>query len=295
MELEPNHPFEVLILQDTPSEGVTSFAINSGKIFNFYNPLNYRNVQCNSNGPPLPSLPYSIKNSTREEQEESIFQTSFVIDSTTFRIEIFLFCCFKPPENWVAGPSYIPMIDKTWVVFKNYSDPDDKSKFTIKGNVRNLTESNIKLNYYDANDKQDDSEKESGVFEEEIDWVDNAVNLGPIALLKKTNEVWSVTQFLKENYPFTDFFDSKTFELCNTQKYNLNNKQVLKKEQLNLRKAIEENIDKVVYILGSPGTDTLKGYIRWKDYAGSSKFLLKFPFESTHLEVINSRQYNNIL
>ena len=70
MELEPNHPFEVLILEDIPSDGNKSFAINSGKIINFHNPLNYRNVKCDSGGVFLPNLPYSIKNPDTNEDEE---------------------------------------------------------------------------------------------------------------------------------------------------------------------------------------------------------------------------------
>ena len=286
MQLEPNHPFEVLILEETPAEGQTSFAVNTGKIFNFYNPLNYRNVLCDSDGPPLPSLPYSIKQSTPDEQEQSIPDTSFIIDNQSFRIEIYLFCSFKPPENWVAGPSYIPMIEKAWIVCKNYSDPNDISKFTIKGNVRNPSEDNIKFEYYDISDKQTESDKQLGLYEDEINWLGNAINLGPIASLKKTNNIWTVKQFLKENYAFMDFFDSKVFEMCNAEKYDLNVKEVLKTKEKILNSELNANKFKVTNYIRYPNLEELKGYIKYKKDLNLAKFLAKFPEESSRLEII---------
>lgn len=288
MELEPNHPFEVLILEDTPSDGNKSFAINSGKIINFHNPLNYRNVKCDSGGAFLPILPYSIKNPDTNEEEESIIETSFSIDSQDIKIEIYLFCSFKPPERWVSGPHYIPMIDESWIVLKTYSDPNDSTKFALKGKIKNPSEDNIKLHYYDINKTQTDEDKETGLYEEQIDWVDNAVNLGPIALLQKKENIWTIKQFLKENYIFCDFFDSKVFEKCNTDLFNLNQKTVIKQSEKELNAKLSSQKETVSDYINYPSFEEFKGHIKYKGFQSRNDFQLKFPYQLSHLEVIQS-------
>lgn len=282
MQLEPNHPFEVLIFNGLSPGGQKTFSINSGKIINFYNPLNYRYVQCDSEGPFLPSLPYPIKRTTGNQNQPSVLGTSFIINDDVFKIDIFLFCSFKPPENWVAGPSYIPMIDKAWIVYRTFSDLENLNKYTVNGSVLNPSENNIKLLAYDIS--LDPAEDNLGLFENEINWIGNAINLGPIALLQKNQGVWSIIQFLKDNYIFSDFFDSKFFEACNTEKFNLNVKKEIDGKDKLFNDDLLFNKEKVINYLNYPNKEETKGYIKYAEdiylYKSASSSMFKFPLES---------------
>ena len=151
MLLEPYHPFEVSILDNIP-EGKKSIAINNGKIINFYNPLNFRNVKLDSNGKLLPELPYDIKKIPLENENKYIEETSFAIeDANAWRIHILLCCSFNPPKKWIPGYSYIPMIDNAWLLFQVYSDREFTYKYKLFGDTKNPKDTNIKLDIYNAN------------------------------------------------------------------------------------------------------------------------------------------------
>ena len=57
MQSQDYYPFKTEIFKRNNSD---IFAINSGKVFNFYNPLNYRNVTCDVFGKPLPKLQFFL-------------------------------------------------------------------------------------------------------------------------------------------------------------------------------------------------------------------------------------------
>jgi hypothetical protein len=233
------HPFQVVL--NIQNDSLISFNVNSGKIFNFYNPLNYRDVLCDINKLPLPKLPYSLSSEDVVlESNKTISKTKFITDTSfpvkggTQKIIIYLFASFLAPEKWVSGSSYIPFIDKSWIVCNFYGDLDENSSFTTLGQTKNPDVKNIKFEVFDINEfnLQTDSLyiTNPDLFEEEINPNSSAVNLGPIAKLTKINNIWQISQFIKENYAFTDFFDSFFYEKCNTEKYDLNFREVIPKE-----------------------------------------------------------------
>ena len=59
------HPFKTEVFKINNSD---IFAINSGKVFNFYNPLNYRNVTCDIYGKPLPKLDFFLNEERKSER-----------------------------------------------------------------------------------------------------------------------------------------------------------------------------------------------------------------------------------
>jgi hypothetical protein len=185
------------------------------------------------------------------------------------------------------------MIDEAWIVLKTYSDQEDLTKFTLRGKIKNPKEDNIKLHFYDVNKIQTDQDKESGLYEEEIDWIDNAINLGPIASLQKKDNVWTIKQFLKQNYIFCDFFDSKIFEKCNTDLFNLNHKTVMNQNEKELNYKLSSQKEIVTDYINYPTIEEFKGYIKYKRYQSLNDFQLKFPYQFPHLEIIESYNTSN--
>jgi len=230
MKTEIYHPFEVDVLPIL-NEGIESlyFSVNSGKVFNFYNPLNYRMATCDRDGPELPRLPFSLTSDFN-----SIKDKIFPIEGGASKIYVYLFCSFLPPNNWVPGPSFIPFIDKAWIVYKTGT--------VIKGQINNKQKTHIRYQTY----------KSGGGGS-----IGNAINYSPIASIEKIENKWVVNQFLKDDLPVTTLFDSSSFELHNTDLYKLNKEGdeggvpsfALMKQQ-------------VSEIFDIPTINTLKGYIR---------------------------------
>jgi len=258
MNFQVYHPFQTVILKGLRENiNIESFAVNSGKVFNFYNPLNFRNVKSNLGGKPLPKLPFSIVKGSTDFQ--FINETVFDIGEDYYKIDIYLFCNFHPPSKWVPGPTFIPFVNEAWIVSKVYLDEEDPKIFKIIGSTKNSntpgtegfngqvnSESTqgatgasalqvpIKYESFNIN-RQDEAgndieynEETDYLFEETINWNGNAFCYSPIASIKKDeNNEWQVTQFLKNNLPITTFFDSAQFELNNTEMYDLNIKEKL--------------------------------------------------------------------
>jgi len=309
MNFEIYHPFETVILKGLRENiNIESFAVNSGKVFNFYNPLNFRNVKSNLGGKPLPKLPFSIVKGSTDFQ--FINETVFDIGEDYYKIDIYLFCNFYPPSKWVPGPTFIPFINEAWIVSKVYLDEQDPKILKIIGSTKNSnTPGVIKYESFNIN-RQDEAgndieynEETDYLFEETINWNGNAFCYSPIASLKKDeNDEWQVTQFLKNNLPITTFFDSAQFELNNTEMYDLNIKEklpsseTLSDEQKEEKKAKTEEQNKNNYVksivseyFSRPNTDEVKGYIR--SYLGlfatSSKITqLKLDESPKGLEVL---------
>lgn len=282
MNFEIYHPFETVILKGLKNNVNTqSFAVNSGKVFNFYNPLNFRNVKSNLAGKPLPKLPFSIVKGSKDS--EFINEIIFDIAEDYYKIDIYLFCNFYPPSKWVPGPTFIPFVNEAWIVSKVYLDEADPKIFKIIGSTKNSnTPEVIKYESFNIN-RQDEAgndieynEETDYLFEETINWNGNAFCYSPISSLKKDeNDEWQVTQFLKDNLPITSFFDSAQFELNNTEMYDLNIKEklpsseTLSDEQKEEKKAKIEEQNKIIDVkkivseyFSRPNTDEVKGYIR---------------------------------
>jgi hypothetical protein len=231
MKTEIYHPFEVDVLPIL-NEGIESlyFSVNSGKVFNFYNPLNYRMATCDRDGPELPKLPFSLRSDFN-----SIKDKIFPIEGGASKIYVYLFCSFLPPNNWVPGPSFIPFIDKAWIVYKTGT--------VIKGQINNKERNHIKYR----------SHKNVGLSDPGY-----AINYSPIASIeKKENDQWVVNQFLKDDLPITTLFDSSSFELHNTDLYKLS-----VESDYNGSPSFASMKQQVSEIFDIPTVNTLKGYIR---------------------------------
>lgn len=280
MNFKIYHPFETVILKGLRDNvNIESFAVNSGKVFNFYNPLNFRNVKCDLGGKSLPKLPFPVI----PNEKNSPYKTVFDIGEDYYKIDIYLFCNFYPPLKWVPGPTFIPFVNEAWIVSKVYLDETDPKIFKIIGSTKNSnTPEVIKYESFNIN-RQDEAgndieynEETDYLFEETINWNGNAFCFSPIASLKKDeNDEWQVTQFLKDNLPITSFFDSAQFELNNTEMYDLNIKEklpssdTLSDEQKEEKKAKIEEQNKIIDVktivseyFSRPNTDEVKGYIR---------------------------------
>jgi hypothetical protein len=231
MKTEIYHPFEVDILPIFKGDSESLYlSVNSGKVFNFYNPLNYRMVTCDRDGPELPNLPFSLRSDF-----ESIKDQLFLVGESITKIYVYLYCSFLPPNNWVPGPSFIPFIDKAWVVYKTNTG-------TIKGEIKNKENAHIRYQTYKSGGGGNKG---------------NAINYSPIACAEKIEGKWQINQFLKDNLPITTLFDSSSFELHNTNLYRLD-----KEEDYAGSPTFASMKQQVSEIFDIPTINTLKGYIR---------------------------------
>ena len=85
MQSQDYYPFKTEIFKRNNSD---IFAINSGKVFNFYNPLNYRNVTCDVFGKPLPKLQFFLNEERKSERNGTIEETSFILKPNYFKVNI---------------------------------------------------------------------------------------------------------------------------------------------------------------------------------------------------------------
>jgi hypothetical protein len=274
MKVEVCHPFEVTVLPilnvDTES---LYFTVNAGKVFNFFNPLNYRNVTCDRDGPVLPKLPFSLKSNFGDIENKI-----FLIKEGWTKVYIYLFCSFLPPTNWVPGPSFIPLIDKAWIVYKSNS-PE------VVGETTNRGEFNIKYQTYKNGATEAPAETNSNLIETSNNLFGNAINYSPIACIEKIDDEWQVNQFLKDNLPITTLFDSSSFELHNTSLYNLG-----EEERLAGGVKVSQMKKQVSEIFGIPTTNILKGYIR-ADIKLPDPLVTSFRYK---VDIINRLGFENI-
>jgi hypothetical protein len=283
------HPFEVTILQGLENPESLNFAVNIGKVFNFYNPLNYRKVKYDATGVLLPNLPYSLVPST-ESPDNTSFEFSFE-EQQAYKINIYLLCSFNPPSGWVSGPSYIPMIDNAWIICKYFFDEQDSSLFAIKGQTKNQSDTNIKFESFDYNlENYQGEEPNLAFYEEEINPRGNAVNLGIIASLnKQEDDTWKISQFLKENYPVMDFFNSNDFEFNNTTLFDQN--VSIPKDDFKYQLNTERR--KIVGLINAQNIDSERGYIKYtKELSFNNYYQFKFPDTNSPAEYLSSYSYN---
>jgi hypothetical protein len=284
------HPFKTEVFKINNSD---IFAINSGKVFNFYNPLNYRNVTCDIYGKPLPKLDFFLNEERKSERNGTIKETSFILKSEYFKVNIYILASFNPPDKWVPGPSYIPFLDKAWIACKAYLDEEDRSNFEILGNTKNLSDSNIKLESFDLNAEERNSELDY-LYRDEIYWGGNAINLAIVASIYKDEKgEWTVDQFLNENYALTELFDSASFELMNTEFYDINVSETLEDEKLELNEKIIGNKKQVSTLLGRSSENSLRGYIKHNKNINIISYSKQFIFPSEENRFIESIDNGN--
>jgi hypothetical protein len=284
------HPFKTEVFKINNSD---IFAINSGKVFNFYNPLNYRNVTCDIYGKPLPKLDFFLNEERKSERNGTIKETSFILKSEYFKVNIYILASFNPPDKWVPGPSYIPFLDKACIACKAYLDEEDRSNFEILGNTKNLSDSNIKLESFDLNAEERNSELDY-LYRDEIYWGGNAINLAIVASIYKDEKgEWTVDQFLNENYALTELFDSASFELMNTEFYDINVSETLEDEKLELNEKIIGNKKQVSTLLGRSSENSLRGYIKHNKNINIISYSKQFIFPSEENRFIESIDNGN--
>jgi len=287
------HPFEVIILKGLQNEDSLNFAVNAGKVFNFYNPLNYRKAKYDALGVFLPNLPYKVVRESiipSESWQNTSFEFSFE-GQNAYKINIYLMCSFNPPSKWVSGTSYIPMIDNVWIICKYFFDENDSKIFAIKGQTKNQSSSNIKFEAFDFNKTSESlANPNNAVFlEDPIDTRGNAVNLGIIASLnKQDDDTWQVSQFLKENYPLMDFFNSNEFEFCNTTIFNQN---VFQEESISDDSVQYQRNDqrkKVLNLIKQSSTVYERGYIKYtSETFSNASYQLKLPSTNSPAEYLS--------
>ena len=290
------HPFEVIISKGLENPENLRFSVNSGKVFNFYNPLNYRKVKYDALGLFLPDLPYKALK-TEIKPEEAWQNTSFEFKQA-YKINIYLLCSFNPPTKWVSGPSYIPMIDNAWIICKYFLDESDNSIFEIKGQTKNQSDTNIKFESFDYNLQNYQGEEPNIAFyESPIDTRGNAVNLGIIASLNKQQDnTWKVSQFLKENYPIMDFFNSNDFEFQNTSLFDQNVTKSSAEDNItedDFKYQINTERRKIVGLIDFQNFESERGYIKYtSELSNTSFYQFKLPYTSIPCEYLSSYPNN---
>lgn len=97
------NPFQIIINEE---EGY--FQVNAGKVYNYYNPLNYS--WTSYKGPDGSNLVHLSK------EEGSNQRISIEADDQI--IEILLLCAFKFPSFWVPSKNFLPDVGKSWIVVR---------------------------------------------------------------------------------------------------------------------------------------------------------------------------------
>lgn len=243
MITETYHPFEILILKGLKDKDSLNLTINSGKIYNFYNPSNYRYVKYKRDGSFLPELPFNLNSEIKSEE------ISLEILPEYYAVAVYILASFLPPKKWVPARSFIPKIDEAWVVFKVYSS----SNFVV-GETYNKKSEHIKYQSF-APDQQLEYLGED-IFETSLTSASKAFNIGIIGICEKDiNGEWHARQFIKENLALTSFLDIETFENHNTELFGLSE---------NYNNLDDSKANSINYYCGLsyPKSSDYRGYIR---------------------------------
>lgn len=171
-------PFKIIVSEDT-------YIINGGKVINFYNSINYRNVKRHRDELELPQIDRFLDSS-------SIFY--FGID--VVEVNIYLMASFKAPQYWVPGHVFSPIIDNAWIV---RVETDSEGNSIVYGEIENNQGYHIR---YDT--------VESKVF-------GYACNLAQIGKIELINGSYSITQSLNTDCILTRLLDSSIYAACNSE------------------------------------------------------------------------------
>lgn len=168
-------PFQTFVSSDT-------YFVNAGKVINYFNPVNYRDVRVDRDSIVLPNISRNIE-----------MEAAFGIQPDIIKIEIFLFASFSPPLFWVPGNAYVPKINNAWIVRREQFT--DFSYQTL-GTINNKSSLDIRF--------------------ESLGFANGyACNLGPVAILDWNGSGYDVNQIVRDNYIFSRLFDSISYSVHN--------------------------------------------------------------------------------
>lgn len=220
MKIETLHPFEISIYKDG---AIDRLKVNYAKVYNFYNPSNYREVKFKRDGLVLPKLPIRT-----DEKAPPVNEYSLAITQDINFIVVHLMASFLPPLKWVPSKKFIPKIDNVWLVFRIYNKNTDnitlfnaKEHIEIIGETNNSSIKHIKYEYFNKY-KKDKSETEVIDKKFKFNLKGSAVNLATVGIAsKKETGSWEIKQYLKSNLPLTLTMETSIYEMCNTPRFNL--------------------------------------------------------------------------
>lgn len=186
--------------------------VNYGRVYNFYNPLNFSETKINQNSIVLDDIPLRTK--------EKVEQLCVPIADNIKRVAVYLMASFLPPKEWVPGAYFIPIIDESWLLFRLYESEEDQDQFILIGETKNSKHEHIKYEYWGSLDEPFVNPNPI-FFEDEPRIMGNAFNLGIIGIAERVSDIWNIKQCINNHFPVTFFFDTYTYETCNTHRFYL--------------------------------------------------------------------------
>lgn len=306
-KIEREHPFQIKIINvnNTPK-----IVINKGFVYNYYNPLNFRNVKWNRDSSFLPSTPLPLDNDSITAESIVLSEYGIDIPSDKNAVNIYLLCSFLPPQKWVPSSFYIPVVDNAWIlcVFVNDSKDEEGNSVSnygnivIKGETQNSSARHIKYECHDVNQPNfqpeilamtggnaEDFYKDFGVENS----LGNAFNMCLIGQAEKlaggssNSPNWIIYQYIKDNYPITFFLNTETYLACNTNMWNSNiTENFLGEEEFFIYQQIYEAngraLDLTNFYQTTPNQDDYAGHFNFKKHRRSKvkpteKGIPKFP------------------
>lgn len=175
------------------------FFVNEGKVFNYYNPLNYSYVRRERDGEELDNIMQNL-------DVNKIFRTNII----SGYIDIFVFGSFLPPVDWVPGQVFFPKIANAWIACKYH--PAGQTPFW-SGEYLNYTGAHpVESGYKGGANYIGLSDREGGTG------ATMAANLGNIARVTwNTGELtWEVQQTWNSNIPISFMMDTISYMANNT-------------------------------------------------------------------------------
>lgn len=290
------HPFKISVRNN-------SVFINGGRVYCFYNPLNFQNVRWDSKKPFLPQEPIPVSEELQREEGINTRDYGISIPVGTVGINVHLMASFLPPKKWVPSHFYIPIIQRAWIVLVCTKADGEDLTSEIKGSVLNLTNDNIRYQSFDINLPVPENEE---VYNPEPNPLGNAWNLGLLGQVEKIENNWKIVQCISDHFPITPFRNLWSYAGSNTEIYDqnilteLSNEtpeeggksdyliEIEKKEKLILKNPLLNTLPGQINV---PNRDTHRGHIIFSDFNNirASKFAQpKFStFTMTDVESIS--------
>lgn len=220
--LDKPHPFKISVVNN-------SIFVNGGRVYCYYNPLNFQNVRWDAKKSFLPQQPLPVSDELQKEEGIKISENGIPIPQKTEGINIYLLASFLPPKRWIPSAYYIPIIQRAWIALlcakKNEENPESVD-LTIIGETQNFSSQNIRLRPVDQGYGFRDVSENSDMYRP-YNEKSNAWNLGILGQVQKTENSWTIVQSIKNHFPITYFRDAFDYSTANTELYNVNNTDVL--------------------------------------------------------------------
>lgn len=212
------HPFKIYIIDN-------KVFVNAGKVYCFYNPLNFKKVRWDASKSYLPNQPIPLSLTDRQTLGINDADLGIQIPSNTVGIDISLFASFSRPEKWVPANFYIPIIKKAWIVLTCFKQNGD---FTIIGKTKNEDRRDVK---YEAFDPEKTEPDDNDAYFSTADDIGNAWNLCLLGQAEFVENNWNITQCINKNFPITPIRNIWPYLASNTNIYNFNISNALSQEQ----------------------------------------------------------------